>query len=36
MVTIIAFAFLGFTGIITFYYFIFDYFMEKIMVLEGY
>jgi hypothetical protein len=36
MVTIIAFAFLGFTGIMTLYYFFVEYLIERIMVLDGY
>jgi hypothetical protein len=36
MVTIIAFGFLGFTGLLTLYYFFVEYLIERIMILEGY
>jgi hypothetical protein len=36
MVTILAFIFLALTATITLYYFIFDYLVERVMVLEGY
>lgn len=36
MMTIIAFAFLGFTAILTIYYFVTDYLIERIWTLEGY